>query len=79
MNDEFLNIVAEVLKTDPSLLNKESTAESVPEWDSLNHWTVIGKLEEVYEIEFTLDEATEFKNLGDIYDTIERKLKEKQT
>ncbi len=74
MNEQFLKLVADVLKIEPGCLVRESTAESVPEWDSLTHWMVIGKLEEAYGIEFTLDEATEFKNLGDIYDTLMQKL-----
>ncbi len=78
MNEYFLGVVSEVLKINPRRLTPESTAESVPEWDSLSHWTVIGRLEEVYGIEFTLDEATEFKNLGDIYHTLQQKLKDKK-
>jgi len=77
MDQYFLSLVADVLKIDPGCLNGDSTAESIPEWDSLTHWTVIGRLEEVYGIEFTLDEATEFENLGDIYDTLLQKLTDK--
>lgn len=74
MDKDFVNLVADILGIDPSSLERESTAESIPEWDSLTHWSVVGKLEEVYNIEFTMDEATEFENLGDIYDTLQRKL-----
>lgn len=74
MDDKFLKIVSDVLNINPGSLKRDSTAESIPEWDSLTHWTVIGQLEESYGIEFTMDEATEFKNLGDIYDTLKRKL-----
>ena len=76
MDKEFLDIVAGILKVDSGLLEKNSTPESVPEWDSLIHWTVIGELEEMYHIEFTMDEATGFKNLGDIYRTLQCKLPE---
>lgn len=78
MNEYFLSLVADTLNIDPRCLNEDSTAESIPEWDSLTHWTVIGKVEEVYKIEFTLDEATEFKNLGDIYNTLLQKLADKK-
>lgn len=77
MDEQFINLVADVMKADPGCLKRESTADSVPEWDSLIHWTVIGRLEEAYGVEFTMDEATEFINLGDIYDTLLRKLKDK--
>lgn len=74
MNKDFINLVAEILKIDPSCLKRQSTTESIPQWDSLTHWTVIGKLEEVYNVEFTMDEATELENLGDLYDTLQKKL-----
>lgn len=73
MDDKFLNIIAEILKISPENLKEDSTAETVPEWDSLNHWAVIGKLEDRYDVEFTMDEATEFKNLGHIYEILMKK------
>lgn len=78
MDQYFLSLVADVLKIDPDCLKRESTAESISEWDSLTHWMVISRLEEVYGIEFTLDESTEFENLGDIYDTLQQKMKDKK-
>lgn len=74
MDEKFRSIVAGILKIDPSRLDRGSTSESIPEWDSLTHWMVIGSLEDTYNIEFTMDEATEFNNLGDIYDTLMSKL-----
>lgn len=73
MDKEFVNIVAGLLKIDHGLLREDSTAAEIPEWDSLSHWLVIGELEERYGIEFTMDEAIEFRNLGDIYDTVKKK------
>lgn len=73
MDSEFVGFVADILKIDPSGLKAESTAAEVPEWDSLNHWVIIGKLEEKYGIEFTMDEAIDFTNLGDIYGLIMKK------
>lgn len=74
MDVRFLQIIADTLGIASDQLKEDSTAETVPEWDSLNHWTVIGKLEQVYGVEFTLDEATEFKNLGHIYEILMSKL-----
>lgn len=73
MDKEFVTFVAGLLKIDPGLLKEDSTAAEIPEWDSLSHWRIIGELEEKYGVEFTMDEAIEFKNLGDIYQTIQRK------
>ena len=73
MDERFLKIVAEVLKIDPARLREDDTSETLPEWDSLNHWAVITELEDAYDVEFTMDEATGFKNLGDIYAKLKRK------
>lgn len=73
MDNRFINIIAASLKTDAANLTENSTVETVPEWDSLTHWSLITRLEDEYEAEFTMDEATEFKNLGDIYDTLMKK------
>jgi acyl carrier protein len=74
MDKEFVEMVAGLLKIDPGLLKEDSTAAEIPEWDSLSHWVVIGELEEKYRVEFTMDEAIEFNNLGDIYTTVMKKL-----
>ncbi len=78
MDNEFLTLIAESLKTDIANLSEDSTVETVPEWDSLSHWTVITKLEDRYNVEFTMEEAIEFKNLGDIYHTILSRLEKPQ-
>ncbi len=75
MDAEFIGFVAGLLKTDPALLKEDSTAATVPEWDSLNHWMVIGELEEKYGVEFSMEEALGFENLGDIYRMIQAKRK----
>lgn len=74
MDRDFVNLISELLKVSPVLLKEDSTIASIPEWDSLSHWLIIGELEEKYSIEFTLDEATGFKNLGEIYKTLMNKL-----
>lgn len=76
MDADFLYIVANALGCGIEGLREDSTAETVPEWDSLNHWKVIGILESKYNVEFTMDEATEFKNLGHIYEILMTKLRQ---
>jgi acyl carrier protein len=70
MDDQFVNFVANILKVDPKILHEHSTANTTPGWDSLMHWVVIGELEDAYDVEFTMDEATSFKDLGDIYNML---------
>ncbi|KUO66288.1 MAG: hypothetical protein APF84_17815 [Gracilibacter sp. BRH_c7a] len=74
MDNKFVEIVANVLKVDPKILDENSTADTTPGWDSLMHWAVISDLEDIYGVEFTMDEATSFKNLGDIYNTLVKQM-----
>ncbi|ATW26962.1 acyl carrier protein [Candidatus Formimonas warabiya] len=73
MDKKFLDLVSQILHVDPAKLTEDATTETLPEWDSLNHWAVISALEDEYGIEFTMDEATEFKNLGHIYTILMQK------
>jgi acyl carrier protein len=73
MDEKFVNLVASKLGIQADDLKYDSTTETVPQWTSLSHWEVIEALEEEYGIEFTMDEATEFKNLGELYEILRRK------
>lgn len=67
MNTQFKDLVASTLKIDASTLNEGSNSSNTENWDSLMHWEIIGIIEQKYNIEFTMDEAIEFENLGGIY------------
>lgn len=74
MDERFLFLVSTTLDIPVEELKYESTAESFPQWTSLTHWEVIEAIENEYGIEFTMDEATEFKNLGHIFEILHKKL-----
>lgn len=73
MDNKFLNLVASTLDVPVEELKADSTAETLPQWTSLSHWEVIDAIETHYSIEFTMDEATEFSNLGELYDIVIKK------
>ncbi|SHH59282.1 acyl carrier protein [Sporobacter termitidis DSM 10068] len=74
MDEKFVNLIASTLEIPADDLKYDSTTETVPQWTSLSHWEIIEALEAQYGIEFTMDEATEFKNLGELYEILQRKL-----
>lgn len=60
---------------DPSIIATENTnASDIEEWDSLNHATMIAKVEKHFKIKFELMEMLNFKNVGNMVDAIEKKL-----
>lgn len=47
-------------------LSDNMTAADVVGWDSLNHITLIGSIEDEFDIKFTMKDIVSLKNVGDI-------------
>ncbi len=52
----------------------ETTADQVPNWDSLSHMNVIVAIEKDYELKFKGLEILKIKNLGELQSLIDKKL-----
>lgn len=74
MDEPFLTLVSRTLKVPVTDLKEDSTTDTLPQWTSLSHWELIQALEDAYHLEFTMDEATEFKDLGSLYEILQSKL-----
>ena len=58
----------------PSIvLTPEMTAEDVPDWDSVNHITLVVETERVFGIKFRTTEIEDLKNVGDLIQLIKAK------
>jgi len=77
-NQTILNQVTEifrkVLDDDKITLSSTTTANDVEEWDSLNHLQLVVALEKHFKIKFTSSEIQNWKNVGDMCDSISKKL-----
>jgi acyl carrier protein len=52
---------------DPGLVLTESTtAADIPDWDSLQHVTLLFRIEDEFGVEFTGDEAASLANVGEL-------------
>lgn len=49
---------------------RETVAADVEGWDSLRHITLIEKIEDEFDIRFTMFETNEMKNVGEMIDII---------
>ena len=65
--DEFLAFVADILEVDVSAISPETRYGEVPEWDSLMHLRLIGEIEEQYDVDLPLDDASDIQTLADFY------------
>jgi acyl carrier protein len=70
-------IFIDVLENDSIKIQPSTTAEDIPEWDSLNHIALVVSIEKHFKVHFTSHEIQEFKNVGEMVEGIERKLQAK--
>lgn len=56
---------------DPGLsLTEELDASKVPQWDSLNHISLVVAIEGDFGVELTIDELASLRNVGDLVDVL---------
>lgn len=68
-------IFRDVLEDDGIILQYETTANNIPEWDSLNHIALVVNIEKQFKIQFTAKEIQDFKNVGEMCEGIFEKIK----
>ena len=58
--------VARVFSRDAATIDDASSPETIPEWDSLGHVTLVIDLESTYGVSFTPDETVALTNVAAI-------------
>lgn len=71
---QFNEIFIDVLEDDDIVLERETTAADVEEWDSLNHIQLVVEIERHFKVKFTSQEIQSFKNVGEMCDAVVEKL-----
>ncbi|MDP1558303.1 MAG: acyl carrier protein [Nitrosomonas sp.] len=66
-------IFRDVLDRNTLILARETTAADIEEWDSLAHISLLVAIEKEFDIKLTLDEVEQLRNVGDMFDLIQRK------
>jgi len=67
-------IFIDVLDNPDIVLTRETTADDVEEWDSLNHIQLVVAIEKFFKQRFTSKEIQSWKNVGEMCDTINSRL-----
>ena len=68
-------IFCDILDLEDLELTETSNANDIEEWDSLNHIQLIVAIEKEFKIKFTSREIMKWKNVGEMVNSIEEKLK----
>ncbi len=66
LNTELAEIFADVMDRTPEELTPATTAENVPEWDSLSNVRLVMALERAFGVQFSNDDIAAWTCLGDI-------------
>lgn len=68
---ERLNAVfRDVFDDDSIIVNDDTTANDIEEWDSLIHITLVSEIEDEFGVRFKMKEVTKMKNVGEMADKI---------
>lgn len=73
--EKLEEIFRDVFDDETIILTNETTSKDIEDWDSLAHINLILAIKEQFNIDFTLEEVAEYKNVGDMTKAIERKVK----
>ena len=67
-------VFRDVLDNDSLVLERDTTADDVEEWDSLSHINLIGAIEHEFNVKFDLVDIKPLKNIGEFTDLIQKKI-----
>lgn len=67
---EVNEIFIDVLDNDDIVLNYETQAKDVEDWDSLNHIQLVVAIEKHFNLKFTSTEIQSWQKVGDMLDAI---------
>lgn len=73
--EKLTNIFRDVMDNDEIVLEENTTAEDIEEWDSLAHVQLIEQIETVFGVRFSAKEMTSWDELGELVDSIQAKQK----
>lgn len=71
---EFIEKFAEIFDDcDPSSINGETKFRELDDWDSIAGLSVIGMIDEEYEVTFNADDMKACQTIGDLYNRVQSK------
>lgn len=75
MLKELVSIFEEVFEMEDMEITEETNSDDIEDWNSLNHLTLIGEIEQTFNIKFSMQEMLEIKSVKKILDIIEKEKK----
>ena len=72
--DELQAISREVFENSDLIISVNTAPADIHEWDSLTNVVLLSRTEKKFGIKFSLDDMLSFENMGDICETVSRKI-----
>ena len=72
--DKLNKILCEVFRLKENELRDSLTMENIQSWDSLRHMDLITSIEESFNIQFTMDDIMNMKDIKTIKEIVSKKL-----
>ena len=69
---EVYDLIASVLKVEPSIIDDNLAIGDIPEWDSVNNIRLIQAIEEKYNINIDVSDAIEAEDVYDFKNLIKK-------
>ena len=66
MTKKLYKIISEVMSVPTSMITDQSGPENIENWDSFHGLVLVEKLENEFNVKFTLDEVIDVKKVADI-------------
>lgn len=73
--EKIQEIFRDILDNNEIVLTENTSSNDIEEWDSLSHIQLIVAIEGAFEVEFTSQAIASWKNVGDMVNFIEERLK----
>ncbi len=75
MLEQLQNVFRAIFQNDTLIIQASTSAKDIKMWDSLMHLELIAAIESEFKVEFSFNEVMSFKDVGDMMNAIEKKLK----
>lgn len=73
--DKLQEVFRDVFDDETLVITREMTAADIEDWDSLTHIDLITASEATFAVRFNTGEIMKLKDIGDMLDLIDKKLK----
>ncbi len=71
--EELTSVFRMVFDNPKIVIDEKTIASDIVGWDSFSHMNLIAAIEQHFNVEFSLSEAVNFQDVGELMDTLQKK------